>query len=338
MDLSQATPVEIDTIIADLAMQAWKQADRIDRALASLHHAVGDRQISRTAWRMSDDEVIRKVQNLLEHDDRPDFIKFHGSTQEKVTKSLKTIEEAQAERARLFDEIRIHEDEYRRRPWSRFFMLRRTVNAHIHSHSGCQGLHSSDLSDLGWHPELSGKSEKEAVDELGPVMCSKCFPSAPVEWRRNPKDLVNNPNTCPGGDESPAEGTIERSRNWAGVRYYGDCPRCGQNKLLKNNMRIPRHDKPKGKANEITAPDGSPLKVGSDTIRTVRTAEINYTDDAAYVEACRKGYPATGRLDEAYAHAELILQALAAKNGTSVEAERERLALRVAKKARQYDV
>jgi hypothetical protein len=33
----------------------------------------------------------------------------------------------------------------------------------------------------GWLPELSGKDEAEAVAQLGPNLCSVCFPSAPVE-------------------------------------------------------------------------------------------------------------------------------------------------------------
>jgi hypothetical protein len=33
----------------------------------------------------------------------------------------------------------------------------------------------------GWLPDLSGKTENEAVAAHGPALCSVCFPTAPVE-------------------------------------------------------------------------------------------------------------------------------------------------------------
>jgi hypothetical protein len=336
MDLRTATPAQIDTAIADLEVKAWKQGGRIASALKSLHYAVGDRQAGRTGWNMTDDQVTHKAQNLLE-DERPGFIKFHGSTNESVSENLATIVEAQAEQTRLYGEINVYEAEYKRRPWSRFHQLRSTDGARIHGTRFCSSLHRSDIGDLGWHPELSGKSEQEAVEALGPVMCSKCFKSAPVEWRRDPKDLKANLNACPGAEKSPVEGTRRFQPTWNGGYDEAECTGCGEMKRLRStDWKIGKHDKPKSKVNEIMAPDGSPLKVGTDILKTVRTAEISYTGDAAYVVACKAGYSATGRLAEAFAHAELVLQALAAKNGTSVEAERERLAPKVAKKAKQY--
>lgn len=36
---------------------------------------------------------------------------------------------------------------------------------------------------FGWLPALSGQTETEAVGEFGSVLCSVCFPSAPVAWQ-----------------------------------------------------------------------------------------------------------------------------------------------------------
>lgn len=247
MNLSTATPVEIDTVIADLSDKAYRQSEIIERKLVHLHYAVGDRQVSRTGWRLGTREVLEKANSLLA-DERPGFIKFHGSSNESVREDLAAIDAARAERQRLYDEINRHEDEYRRRPWNRFFKLRATNNAHIHRTQSCSSLHRSNLGDLGWHPELSGKSDADAVAELGPVMCTKCFPEAPVEWRQDPKDLVApDPDACKGMGEDPVEGTVKRISNWSGVKYYGTCPSCGDVKLLKGGTKLPKHKVPKKK-------------------------------------------------------------------------------------------
>jgi hypothetical protein len=39
----------------------------------------------------------------------------------------------------------------------------------------------------GWLPSLSGKTESEAVADLGPTLCSVCYPTAPTEWTEGKK-------------------------------------------------------------------------------------------------------------------------------------------------------
>lgn len=249
MNLATATPVEIDTVIAELEEQAWKQASLAADALRTLHYAVGDRLTGRTSWKMSDDQAIQRAQLLLD-DPRPGFVKFGGSNDDKVQKSLDTITRAAVERSALYREINIHEEEFRRRGgWSRFHQLRSTANARLHASRFCSGLHRSNPGDLGWHPELSGKSEAEAVTELGPVMCSKCFRSAPTEWKQDPASLRVDPDACPGEGQDPVEGTLKRHSNYSGVKYYGDCPACpAEGVLLRSGNKLPKHkQKPKDK-------------------------------------------------------------------------------------------
>ena len=333
MNLATATPAEIDTKISDLETAWFAQQDTVGRAMDTLHYVIRDKR-TRSHWISTPSEVFARVAELLK-DARADYIRFNGHTAEDIAKATVAIQVATTEQSRLQREIDRLEAEYKRRPWSRFHQLRHTDGARIHDNRHCPGLHRSDIGDLGWHPELSGKSEQEAVDALGPVMCSKCFKSAPVEWKRDPKDLKVNPNVCPGAEKPPIEGTMTYQATWNGGHYEGRCTGCGDIRLVRSDRTVGKHDRPKSKVNEIMSPDGSPLKVGSDILKTVRTAEISYTDNAAYVEACKAGYRATGRLAEATAHANLILEALAAKNGTTVDAERDRLAPKVAKKAKQ---
>jgi len=83
-------------------------------------------------------------------------------------------------------------------------------------------------------------------------------------------------------------------------------------------------------------PDGSPLRDWSGSVvATVRAAEIQYVDDAAYLTACGNGYGHRGRVDAVARYIENCLVALAHKNGTDVEMERARLAKKVAARVRR---
>jgi hypothetical protein len=63
--------------------------------------------------------------------------------------------------------------------WSRFFLVT-NVNGHIHSGTNCSTCRWD--TSFAWLPELSGLTEADAVEEYGEILCSICFPSAPVEW------------------------------------------------------------------------------------------------------------------------------------------------------------
>lgn len=68
--------------------------------------------------------------------------------------------------------------------WSRFFLVTSSAG-HVHSSTHCSTCRPT--TTYGWLPELSGKSEETAVAELGPTLCSVCFPSAPLDWTSGKK-------------------------------------------------------------------------------------------------------------------------------------------------------
>jgi hypothetical protein len=68
---------------------------------------------------------------------------------------------------------------YSEHRWSRFFLVLNT-NGHIHRDTSCSTCFIT--TDFGWLPELSGLTEADAVEQQGEILCSVCFPSAPVEW------------------------------------------------------------------------------------------------------------------------------------------------------------
>lgn len=73
------------------------------------------------------------------------------------------------------------ESEYASRPWSRYWLVT-TSDGHIHASTGCCTCNKG-RSPTGFAlvPYLSGSTPADAVADLGPALCSVCFPEAPVE-------------------------------------------------------------------------------------------------------------------------------------------------------------
>lgn len=63
--------------------------------------------------------------------------------------------------------------------WSRFFLVTNT-NGHVHSSMSCSTCFNT--TTFAWLPTLSGLDEAAAVADQGEILCSVCFPSAPVAW------------------------------------------------------------------------------------------------------------------------------------------------------------
>ena len=101
---------------------------------------------------------------------------------EKPAEELRKLEEREAKLAEL--DLAAEELERTYTGWSRFFLVTSSPG-HVHSSMYCSTCRPT--TTYGWLPELSGKDEPEAVAELGPTLCSVCFPSAPTEWTTGKK-------------------------------------------------------------------------------------------------------------------------------------------------------
>lgn len=246
MNLRTMTPPEIDTKIAALETRLWTARAARVSAIDMMHAHLGDRKQhltrSVTRWvKYTDEQAIDDARQIAANE-----IPVQPWERDYLTRDVARFNDAETTITAVTAELEPYEAEYRRRPWSRFFQLRSTAGARIHATGYCQGLHRSDPGDLGWHPELSGKTEADAVAELGPVMCSKCFKSAPLDWRQDPKNLKVDPDRCPGTDGKPVEGTVDGKVTINGYSQWGDCPACGKRGVqVKQNGKLAKHKKPK---------------------------------------------------------------------------------------------
>lgn len=123
----------------------------------------------------------RQLARLLEAHDGIERAKKQGLAEDHYNYRLYVDIQAKArpELARLRDEAAPGEAEYARRKWSRFFLVAGN-NGHIHPDMACFTCRPN--TEYRWLPSVSGKTEAEAVDEYGSLLCTFCYPSAPVEW------------------------------------------------------------------------------------------------------------------------------------------------------------
>jgi hypothetical protein len=209
------TPFEIDTELARLHGEAQMASMKVGYALDRVHHLAGDKQETYSRyrlrrWLMTEAECMARIND-------PDFDAgyntfSYGDSPQELHESRVWLEAVEAEIYAL-DCI------FAANPWSRFFIV---PGGHIHSSMECSTCNNGhEPTRFGWLPQLSGKSEAEAVADQGSLLCTICFPSAPVEWTNfyEEKAAAKKAAQCPGS------GTYDYDRETA--RRYATCNHCG---------------------------------------------------------------------------------------------------------------
>lgn len=253
MDLNLATSVEFDTALMNEYLNLAKAQNRLDMAFVVLHRTLGHRRKSRNdQW-----TVHHSVgQQSIPVDDKGalsfaiDMVDAHNeelpvtATLRSLSADVDAVIELALEVANIELEIKKYDEIFiSRGGWSRYFSTEGT-NFHFHDKLNCSSCHKNGVKTrLNWNPELSGATEKEAVDKLGPRMCTICYPSAPVAWTHGE---VVDPDTCKG---EPVEGSVgdwRVSYTWKSSTRtrYGTCGGCGLRTTVNEAGKMRKH-KPK---------------------------------------------------------------------------------------------
>jgi hypothetical protein len=165
-------PQAFDTKLADLTAQMGDQMREVASMTSKLHVLAGDKKSYRNTrvpvWSYSDLEVEREAQRKA----------AHGDAAAKLALTLRAS--AQAMLDAINYEIANMNAVYNRQGnrWTRFFPSVTKSQPHIHRSLSCHTLHATTV--MRWAPEMSGRTDEEAVAELDEKLCSVCFPGAPV--------------------------------------------------------------------------------------------------------------------------------------------------------------
>lgn len=305
--LDQWTPAEVDTVLADFYGKIGIAQFDLVGALEGLHYAVGDSRTrtgygQRRTWAMTTTDVVETAQTRLADPETPSW-KRH-----EIERALGRYQKTQKALEDLRDQARPYSDEYARRPWTRAWIV---LNSNGHAHRSMECSTCFATTQFGWLTDLSGKDEEEIVAALGSDACTVCYPSAPVE--------TAGPRTAFSKEEKADQQAQEKAL---------------AEKAAKQEAKIAKSLSLDGSTVKITwtyeqtsrATGDKVLRRGSKEIKTLRAAELWYVEAAA-------GREYNCPTPEAIAQ---VLEMIAIKRGTTVKAETERLADKVAKKRRGY--
>ena len=228
-----------DAELAEATKTLHGAHDRTERAINDIHRAAGDtatRRRGRTAtWTLTLADAIATATRVAAGEvdllGRRAPWELRNAPQRAAT-ALAARDAADAAEAAARTKVDSLEEIWRDNGrWSRFFMV---PAGHIHRATSCHTLRAT--TKIGWLPELSGESDQEAVTAYGTVLCTHCFPDAPVEWTtKAPKAL--DPSLCPGSAQQVPG---------ADMRLYsprGTCPECG-NSVSVTSIGNARKHKP----------------------------------------------------------------------------------------------
>ncbi len=229
---TKAQAKEHDAKLAEATKALHAAAGRVGNAVNDIHRTVGDEKryvggSRQGTWTMTFPAAVEAAQSVVgAHVARAsqlaaDALQAHQTAMASVAAAREVV--------RQLDEVwRTHGK------WNRFFMV---PGGHIHSSTACHSLHVS--TQIGWLPDLSGESEAEAVATYGTVLCTKCFPTAPVEWTTKAPNPVD-PNLCPGSNNYVPGANLRL------CSPRGTCPECGQTGISVTKRGLARkHDRPK---------------------------------------------------------------------------------------------
>jgi hypothetical protein len=158
MDITTATPVEIDTELARIGGEIAQQEAIISRA---------ERTID------------------LEHKHPAPS---GDVNQRRIDQCQGLINAALIERARLRGQAAPFEAEFARRGgWTRYFLVdSETGNGHVHSDASTRRCSRVAATRHYWLTDQSGRPAVDVVADAGERACTVCFPWAPVETLSRP--------------------------------------------------------------------------------------------------------------------------------------------------------
>jgi hypothetical protein len=306
-DLSTWSPQQVDTVIGEIQDRAWavymdfiqarnratEYAKYADPTYRGYRAADAERYAAQAAQWEAKAEALREQERAIQAEADP------------------------------------FEAEYRRRPWTRAWIVV-SSDGHVHNTRSCSTCNKvyqkrdgtySDPTRFGWLPQVSGLDEAEIVDLAGEAACTVCYPSAPVGTHSQPNLLDTAERAAAKAARQAEKDALTASRIAKGITPDGT-PLVVRWSYL--DSRWGQERKGEDPSTRVEYVGGT-----SKEIKTERAAELWIVETLA---AVAKGKPVS-YWNAGREQADEVLAALAWKRGTTPEALEASLAKKVAKKA-----
>lgn len=165
MDLTTATPAEIDTVLAPIWEREASAQSRI------VNYKRREAEIFTTIEKIKRGEKVLRVTTAMDGIELMEDLARIGRY---IVAEGNKLAAAEAEAAP-------YEAEYTRRGgWNRVF-LATSSNGHAHNGTECSTCHNGQYrTAFAWLIRYSGKQEAEIIADAGKRACTTCYPSAPA--------------------------------------------------------------------------------------------------------------------------------------------------------------
>jgi hypothetical protein len=177
MSTEAPNPVVIDTRINELRSQHAALASTRQYKSDTIHEIAGDtrRQLPRDiSARFASGAWQRTIEDVLDIDPAT----LNAWDERRYTETVANYSDLTTRIDVVCAEITDLDAIYRAHHWSRFYLVT-NVGGHIHRAENCGTCYPT--TEFAWQTHLSGRTDAEALADLGPRLCSICFPGAPVE-------------------------------------------------------------------------------------------------------------------------------------------------------------
>jgi hypothetical protein len=189
--MSQPDPRQHDEQTVALYFELTKATRQLQIEVEKVHFEARDKRDYRQRnhpWGLSDGEALAKSTPLA----RAEYEKASGEIRS------------------LLREIDGMDVIYQQHRWTRYYFCTNT-NGHIHSDErACSTLRPT--TQMAWHPELSGLTGAEVVEQAGPAMCSVCYPDAPAEHTSSDLTAIERERTRGEREAAKAERDESKAR------------------------------------------------------------------------------------------------------------------------------
>jgi hypothetical protein len=206
MDLTTATPAEIDTRLAELEAEDAQLTRQIRSAMLDLRQSLGQQQ-ERITLRNGKTEWVWLISA---YDTEREAVALREAGQSRTTTEA-AYDQLHALRQHVLvnraERTKISAEFDRRGGWTRAWAV---VGGHIHSSRSCHTCFPT--TRFQWLPQVSGMDEAEIVELAGERACTVCYPSAPVDALKRACQLWTAQETA------DAEAMAARARELAAKR------------------------------------------------------------------------------------------------------------------------
>lgn len=127
--------------------------------------------------------------------------------------------------------------------WARYFIV---PGGHIHTSTQCRTCNHSweHPTQFEWLTNFSGEKLADVVDQHGAVLCTVCFPEAPLDWTNYFDRLAEEKKKTQCSGSATWDYDLDTARLGQPTGNYGICEHCGEKISITSTGKLRAHRTP----------------------------------------------------------------------------------------------